>query len=315
MKAVLIGNYGVGNVGDEALREYFLQEVRGVEWKVLSAHPQAGEYARLPLGVRSFFTTNWLRTLGAIRSSDAVVFGGGSLFTDVESVRACYLWGFHALVAKFFSKPVILAFQGIGPFRTKAGERIAKWVCRHAVSISVRDHASSQRVEAWGIVCTETFDPIIRLAHEEKCEGCSEDILVFVPRFNSGETFFAACDRVASAHPSVSIEVWLFEPDNPEELRIGEAMGERYKANIRRCETADRTLERLVHVKHLVAQRYHAAIFAFAAACPVTIIEQNVGDKLWELRSVMEGGLTLSVARAAVERGERALREALAMAQ
>lgn len=314
MKAVLIGNYGVGNLGDEALREYFLRRMPDVEWIVLSASPKAGEYARLPLGIRSFFATNWIRTLGAIRRSDAVVFGGGSLLTDTESLRACFLWGLHALVARMFHRPLLLAFQGVGPFRTRAGERIARAVCRWAAFVSVRDAASAERLQKWGLGCTVSFDPILALPQRQRCPGCAEDFLVLVPRFNSDAAFVAACAKAVEEHPGTSIEIWLFEPGNGEELRLGELLAERFTGVVRRMEHVADILARLPHVRHLVTQRYHGAVFAMAAGCPVTLVEQRKGDKIWELRTATENGLTLLEVRNTVEHGECELRRALAMA-
>ena len=83
MKCLLVGNFGVGNLGDEALKDYFLQEFSTVDWTVVSADPQGEkEVARLPGGVRSLLKLQWFKTLFAYRSCDAIVFGGGSLFTD-----------------------------------------------------------------------------------------------------------------------------------------------------------------------------------------------------------------------------------------
>lgn len=74
MHCVLIGNYGVGNFGDEALKEYFLSAFPDITWSVVSARPSGEELPRLPGGFRSLFS-HWWKTLGAIRNTDAVVFG------------------------------------------------------------------------------------------------------------------------------------------------------------------------------------------------------------------------------------------------
>jgi len=110
---LLIGNYGAGNLGDELLREAHLRNETNVQWTVCSASPKDGQLPRLPLGVRSFLTTPWWRTFTALRNVDAVVFGGGTLFTDGESIRACMLWWWHAFIAHVFGQPILLADQGI----------------------------------------------------------------------------------------------------------------------------------------------------------------------------------------------------------
>ena len=115
MRCVLVGNYSVGNIGDEALKEYFLSEFPDISWSVVSANPtDPRDVPRLPLGIRSLFT-NWWKTINAIRHADALIFGGGSLFTDIESVWACVIWRAYALLASWCKVPVMLAFQGAGP--------------------------------------------------------------------------------------------------------------------------------------------------------------------------------------------------------
>jgi len=74
MRLLLVGNYGVGNLGDEALKEYFLTRFPEIDWIVVSANPRTGEVARLPMGIRSFFWLRWMATLRAYREADGVVF-------------------------------------------------------------------------------------------------------------------------------------------------------------------------------------------------------------------------------------------------
>lgn len=311
MRALLIGNYGVGNLGDEALREYFLRTFPEVEWEVVSAHPRAGERHRLPNGVRSALTTPWWRTLRAFRGADAVVFGGGSLFTDVESVRACLLWGMHAAAAAFFRKPVYFAFQGVGPFSTALGGRIARWAFRRAAFVTVRDEASAARLAAWGVASLLSFDPIAGLAPPSRCPGCPRDSLVFLPRFNSTHAFFAACEEARVAYPGAPTEVWLFEPQNEEERRIGGTLAERYGALVRPCADVGDTLARLAHVRQMVTQRFHGGLFALAAGCPVTVVPQREGDKLAELRDLLAAHGAREALLARVRDGEQALGAAL----
>jgi len=155
------------------------------------------EVPRLPLGFRSLLRP-WWRTLSAFRSCDAVVFGGGSLFTDTESVKACFLWGWHAWMARVFHKPIILAFQGIGPFRTKMGEGVARRVVQWASFVSVRDDASFVRVRSLGkdTKIVQSWDPAILLMDEEKMPREPKNVFTVIPRGNIGEDFYVCASEV-----------------------------------------------------------------------------------------------------------------------
>lgn len=314
MNAVLIGNYGVGNFGDEALKEYFLGAYPGVEWTVVSAHPGVGELPRLPAGIRSFFGTPWLKTLGAIRRADAVVFGGGTLFTDIESTRACVIWGIHALVAGFFRVPVHLAFQGIGPFKTGVGEWIARRVVRMAATVSVRDDASAERIAPWPArtPAMRTFDPVFALFAAKKRPRQPANEYVLVPRHTSGKAFLEALDAHAANLRHVSIVVALFQPDDPGERKAVESVRRRYpQASVRTIRTADDLMSLLATASHCVCERFHGALAAVAAGVPLTAVPQAVGDKI----STVSARFTRPDAQARaledVAKGESALREAL----
>jgi len=311
MKAVLIGNYGVGNFGDEALREYFLTAYPEVAWTVLSARPGTDELPRLPIGVRSFFGTSWWKTVTAIRGSDAVVFGGGTLFTDIESVRACVLWGVHAFVARFFRVPVHLAFQGVGPFKTALGEGIARRVLRCARFVSVRDAASLARVRPWRADVIETFDPIFLLFLQRRKLRLPDSGILLIPRHNSGEAFLRACDAVPA---NVSVTIALFQSNRVGEANMADLLQARFPCStVRSIEDADTLMDMLSHAERCVCERFHGALAAAAAGVPTVVVTRAAGDKLDEVRALFEPGAA-DAARSLAEAGEVSLRTALATA-
>jgi len=279
---LLIGNYGVGNVGDEALKEYFLQRFPEVEWVVVSAHPKGErEIPRLPFGVRSLCTP-WWRTVKAYRRCDGVVLGGGSLFTDAESVAAPLLWFGHVALAVFFRKPVFLAFQGMGPFRTWMGERFARWAARKSVCISVRDALSFRRVEHWNLnkKCILSFDPVFTLVDASKTCVSSNKLLI-IPRSNSSREFWRKAE---------------------------EARRVRADASVAEPRTLDELSRAVASASFLLTQRYHAGIVALGLGVPFEAVPQVPGDKFDVLN---REDRDLDRLRERVLVGEEALRQAM----
>lgn len=314
MRVVLVGNYGVGNFGDEALKEYFLRAFPEVEWTVLSAKPGAGELPRLPIGVRSFFGTHWWKTLGAIKRADAVVFGGGTLFTDIESVKACVLWGVHAFTARLFRVPIHLAFQGIGPFKTGAGERIARWVVRRAATLSVRDEASAVRIAPWrkNTEIIQTFDPVFALFVEKKLEHRAQNVYVLIPRHTSGRSFLNALNFHETNLRHVRIEIALFQPDDPGERRAVDVLRRSYpNANVRTIRTTDDLMELLSRASHCITERFHGALAAIAAGVPISTVSQAAGDKIDTVHTLFGRPDGWGIALGRIRMGEDALRAAL----
>ncbi|MFA5800022.1 MAG: polysaccharide pyruvyl transferase family protein [Candidatus Peribacteraceae bacterium] len=292
MRCILVGNYGTGNLGDEALREFFLETFPGVEWTVLSARPsRQGEVPRLPCGLRSFFHP-WWRTLRAYRRADAVVFGGGSLFTDVESVYACLLWWWHAFVARVFRKPVFLAFQGIGPFGSSLGKRLARWTVGHAAHVSVRDEASYQRVQSWNLnkEIVQTFDPVYAVFANIKFEVIECSRIVLVPRANSGEPFLIEASRVLDEHHGDPVRLVLLQPDHEEFVVQRITSLTRGLCEVVTVESVEQLIGALSDALVVVSERYHGTLAALALGLPTVVCPQDTGDKLDALRTLIEQG-------------------------
>ncbi|MBU2213181.1 polysaccharide pyruvyl transferase family protein, partial [Patescibacteria group bacterium] len=287
MRAVLIGNYGVGNLGDEALKEYFLKRFPDVKWSVLSANPQEGEFHRLPAGLRSLMRP-WWRTLRVLRKSEGVVFGGGSLFTDTESVYACLLWWWHAFVARLFGKQLHLAFQGIGPFRTRLGEACARWVVKRAASISVRDTHSFNRIAGWekNTKVVQTGDPVIVLIQAENTGGSSKNVLIIIPRHNSNERFIKRAQDLSQEYQWDEIHTLSLQPEDSGEQNVCQRMSEvcSGEGQVRCVYTLEGLSREVMEGSFILTQRYHGALAAIVLGKEYEVLEQKEGDKLSSLR-------------------------------
>lgn len=290
MRCVLVGNFGVGNLGDEALKDYFLERFPDVLWTVVSAHPHGtDEVARLPGGIRSFVSFRWIRTLVAYSRSNAVVFGGGSLFTDTESVYACVLWWLHAAVARLFRKPVHLAFQGIGPFHTRLGECLTTWVCRRSTSISVRDEASQKRVGDMvkNKKCVLSFDPIFSVIKNKKQDNSTNNVLMVIPRKNSSEKFSKKTQKLAESMTPAEVCILSMQPDEKSEIEFCQNLASSLKSNspVQKIRTLNELVQCISSASFVISERYHGALAAHALKVPVKTICQSSHDKLAELDS------------------------------
>lgn len=313
MNYVLVGNYGVGNIGDEALKEYFLSTFPDVTWTVISGRPKAkNEVYRLPLGLRSFFTP-WWQTIAAIWKSDGVVFGGGTLFTDVESGWACVIWWSYTFVARLFGRPYFLAFQGVGPFKHVRWEHLSKRVYECAAFVSVRDENSLKRVGKWSLKnpATLTFDAAFaRFAQQAKKEMSSKRLIV-IPRTNSDPAFFSRVqDKVKEGFDDV--RMLLMEP-NSEEKRLAQSLAGSLSrpCAIINLQSVEQLLSEVSEGSELVTQRFHGALAGLGVGIPVSIGSQAPGDKLSTLDALIKKGSAKPSLLALIGEGERTLRQAL----
>lgn len=308
MRLVLVGNYGDHNLGDEMLRSYFLRTFPEHNWTIVSARPNgANEVPRLPFGIRSFFRP-WWKTIDAIKNADALIYGGGSLFTDTESWKAPVLWWTYAVLARMFRKRIILAFQGVGPFRTGIGMWCSRSAIEHAHFVSVRDPHSLARIKSWNLKTDPTLssDPAI-LEFARTHAAPESGHLVIIPRSNSTEIFLRAAERLISGDWE-RVTVLLMQASDRDRVYAQRLMkiAEKYTVEMREPTSQDDFLQIVGSAAHVLSQRYHGALAAIAMGIPCEIIPQEVGDKL---SSLLETDGTAMMER--VRMGENALREAL----
>lgn len=156
MRMLLLGYYGVRNLGDEmmlfCLREWLGRQ--GIQFTVVTEYPQEVERTwGLPvvqntplLGERSWWDS-WFRgkavgLIRALRAHDGLIVGGGDLIRQDHGWRT-FLYTLEKIAAAhLLGKPVYLVNIGIGRPRNWAGWRLLGWALRRCRRIIVRDERS-----------------------------------------------------------------------------------------------------------------------------------------------------------------------------
>lgn len=313
MRCLLIGNYGAANFGDEALKEWMLRHFPEVTWQVISAAPSRTELPRLPGGLRSLLSFSWIQTIKAFASTDGVVFGGGTLFTDIESVRACFLWWLHAKAAYVFRKPVYFAFQGIGPFHTRIGRWFARSAFRNAAFISVRDEQSLGRMQMIvpGKKIVQSFDPILTDFYRQS-DDRSQNILTLIPRHNSGQAFKSFAAREWGTGMFASVVIASLQPGDPAERDFCRSLEQAYpSARVIPVRTAQDLRQAVASSRCIVTARFHGAIAALGMAKNVVLSPQAKGDKIDALQPFVDDPARVKTLLDLVKIGEESLRESL----
>lgn len=163
-KALLVGNYGAKNKGDELILEGMLAlcERLSLSPLVLSHDPEETKRIhsveaayRLPFGFRSLLRLTLFSTLRAYMRSDVVFLGGGGLFVD-RVVGAFFLWFFHGFTAALLRKPLFLIGHSFELKKT-FHRRFLRFLCTRARYISVRDSASLKILKDMGISAEKCF--------------------------------------------------------------------------------------------------------------------------------------------------------------
>lgn len=231
MKIFLVGWFGSGNLGDEAILRaellYFRTHVPGVQFSILSFQPERTRRltADIPeaqkivkMGTkRSVLTSQFGQLVKTVREVDVVVIGGGGLFQDIYNYYPIPFFSLMTWLAYHYHKQVVWYCLGIGPIRTWFGKTLTRWAATLADVISVRDAESKIWLECASVskpVCLAA-DPVLllpvvsnaRVANILKTCAIDDErptIIVCVHELlkwdQQQETFAAALDRVVQKH-------------------------------------------------------------------------------------------------------------------
>ena len=158
IQAVLCGYYGKGNGGDEALLASLLQMLPAdVTPLVLSGNP---EETRDRYGVETCDRKAPKAILRALRQSDVLIWGGGSLMQDATSALSPFYYGGVMALAQQLKLKTIAWAQGIGPLKRPLTHWLARRNFANCTAVSVRDRGSAALLSDWHVDCIVAPDPV-----------------------------------------------------------------------------------------------------------------------------------------------------------
>jgi polysaccharide pyruvyl transferase CsaB len=164
VRLLLLGYFGFGNAGDEALLAAEVEALRSVlgpstEFLVVSGDPA---YTQATHDLPAVSRTDVKGLVRALAWCDGVIAGGGSLLQDVTSARPVAFYAGTMLAARLAGKPVFVYAQGLGPLRRRINRRLAGMALRSSTYVAVRDAQSLALAHDLGARGAElTADPVL----------------------------------------------------------------------------------------------------------------------------------------------------------
>lgn len=164
---VVAGYYGYSNSGDDALLDSICRDL--VEDNlantvtVLTKEPDS--HQKHPQ-IQTVYRFDLLKVMKAIRQTDTLIMGGGSLLQDKSSSRS--LWYYLGLIqmANAFNKRCCIYANGVGPLDGKLNRRLTSRIVNRIDLISLRDAMSGDLLSEIGVVNPHievTADPVFNL--------------------------------------------------------------------------------------------------------------------------------------------------------
>ena len=284
MRVLLSGYYGFGNLGDEALLDVIVEQLRArfshATLEVLSATPaQTAER----LGIEAIPRWNAREVRSAIRRADVVLSGGGGLLQSATSLRSVFYYAGILREAIRAKKKSMIFAQSIGPL-DPLGRFIVKSFCRGVTRATVRDERSRELLASLlpHTPIETTADPVFLydLAPDEKIDLAHEGLdgnyaIVSVRKINALKDGVApiarAVDRLANEH---GVRVAFLPIGGQSDAEVSTDI-------IRKCESAPMLLPEcslaraaaiLRGARVVIGMRLHALILAARFGVPFLAI-------------------------------------------
>ena len=286
-RVVMSGYYGFSNAGDDAILESVQQAIHAasdqVSVTVLSNDP---ELTRRQYGMDAIPRFRMWKVFSALRRSDALLSGGGSLLQDATSTRSLLYYLSVIRCARWLGKPVMLYANGIGPVRKPANRRRVKKVVEQAALVTLRDHSSARELEEMGVGRADlrvTADPVFHLAPAGEDRACR---LLKAAGLPEGHPFVAVsvrewhdtgefirqlarlCDHLRRTY-GLEVLFLLMQPSRDQEAtrQVRQAMEEPSLLLEEPCSPRE-LMAVLGRAKLCLAMRLHTLIFAARMAVP-----------------------------------------------
>ncbi|MEK3704981.1 polysaccharide pyruvyl transferase CsaB [Paenibacillus sp. FSL R7-0198] len=170
-KLVISGYYGFRNSGDEAVLKSILTALEEesqrsnvtIEPIVLSGDPES---TTAMYGVRSVHRMKLKEVREALKESDGLISGGGSLLQDATGLKSIPYYLGVIKLAQMLKKPTFIYAQGIGPVNRKIFNPMIKSVFKACTYVSVRDEQSADYLRGLGLQWNQIHvvpDPVMGL--------------------------------------------------------------------------------------------------------------------------------------------------------
>lgn len=288
----LFGYYGFENTGDEAILQAIVEQFRqSLPDSKLTALTYRSQDTIDKYGIGVVSRNNFKGIYNAIKTSDIVISGGGSLLQDITSSRSLIYYLSIIYIAKKFRKKVMFYGNGFGPITKSLNKKLVKYIINQVDIITVRDYKSKEKLKALGIkkditiTADATFsidipskETIESIYNKESIDSSKKLIGVSVRRWHGEnqykEIIGKACDKLISK----GYEVVFVPMQYPEDIKISEEIAslmDKKPKIIKEKYTPKEVIGIISGLYMLIGMRLHSLIFATIGTVPMVGLEYD----------------------------------------
>ncbi len=281
-KIVISGYYGFDNIGDEAVLQAILSllkaELKDVEITVLSNNPEKTKAIHHVKAVNRWHIQAIIK---AIKDSDMLISGGGSLLQDVTSGKTIPYYLGIVKIAQWYKKKVVFYSQGIGPVSRSYNKWLIKKVVNRVEGIFVREHHSKKVLEDLGIKkpIIVAADPVLGIKPSPHVYKYVKDLLgvekrvgIYIRPWHNEEMLLDCLEKSLEPIIDEGYKVYLIPMYYTQDREIAHRLKERLKGQayvVDKKLTLDEVLSYTASFEFIIGMRLHSLIMAAAMQVPM----------------------------------------------
>ncbi|CEO10834.1 polysaccharide pyruvyl transferase CsaB [[Clostridium] sordellii] len=276
MKVIISGYYGFDNTGDEAILKSMIialkTELKDIDIVVLSDNPQK---TKKDYCINSINRWNLKDIYLALKESDGLISGGGSLLQDITSSRNIIYYTFIIGIARFLNKPVFIYSQGIGPINKKINKKIVKYFLNKVQYISIRDKISLNVLQSIGVnkMIRIVPDPVMGLEYKTKESNHYKDyIIINIREWKYKDIYMNQISKFCNEISKFGIEIKLLIMHESLDSSITKELSKMILSETEIISDEFSIEEKLKYIseaKLVIGMRLHSLIFAGNVGTPM----------------------------------------------
>ena len=177
---LILGYYGFENLGDELLLQACIKILneRGVKNENITVLSNNPDETRKNFNVESVNRWKIFEVVRAMRKSENLILGGGSLFQDSTSLKSCvYYWGVVRL-AKLLGLKIFAIGQSIGPLNSKISKFLTRNALKVCEKVHVRDENSFNIAKKFNIKNLELGSDLVMMLKPLQNSNLKRDLML-----------------------------------------------------------------------------------------------------------------------------------------
>ncbi|MEA1871776.1 MAG: polysaccharide pyruvyl transferase CsaB [Candidatus Bipolaricaulota bacterium] len=286
-RLVIVGYYGYGNLGDEAIRVALraaLNEREGLRPVWLVSQPQ---------GTNEVNRAHPLAIFAGLHRSAALILGGGGLLQNKTSARSLLYYLSLILLARSLRRPVFLLGQGIGPINGRFAQVALRFALSKARYIGCRDRGSLDFVQSLGLdgklggdlfFLTPPWGEPLEEEHEREVQ------IVLSLKGGGNVTRFVTLLEEIHARRNVSFTFLPFFP--AEDRSLAESIVRQFDSPCRIVlpNSVEEASAELARADLLISSRLHPLEFALRTGTPMLAITEDPKVERFVEEVALHGG-------------------------